>query len=126
MHLGTCAPQRFSQPASIHLPCCCVQLREEKQKEWEQRFAQALQRRESSHSDTSWLQSMPKHCVQESAAKGILIGSGLACAGVQVLFLLRSVQLLAELAMSGHQHIMPSGCNAHDTESTQEDDIGLR
>ena len=61
-----------------------MQLREEKQKEWEQRFAQALQRRESSHSDTSWLQSMPKHCVQETAAKGILIGSGLACAGVQV------------------------------------------
>ncbi|CAK0764240.1 hypothetical protein CVIRNUC_003138 [Coccomyxa viridis] len=78
-----------------------AKLREEKQKEWEQRFAQALQRRESSHSDTSWLQSMPKHCVQENAAKGILIGSGLACAGVQMAAVYITLSLLLRIPIKG-------------------------
>lgn len=41
----------------------------ERQKEWEQRFTEQLQKREQAHADSSWLQSMPQHCVQESRAK---------------------------------------------------------
>jgi hypothetical protein len=78
-----------------------VQLRAEKQKAWEQRFAELLQRRESSHSDTSWLQSMPQHCVQESRAKGFLVSSGLACAGVQVAAVYITLSLLLRIPIKG-------------------------
>lgn len=77
------------------------QLRAEKQKQWDQRFVELLQRREASHSDTSWLQSMPQHCVQETRAKGILVGSGLACAGVQVAAVYITLSLLLRIPIKG-------------------------
>ncbi len=45
------------------------QARMDRQREWEARFTEQLQKREQAHADSSWLQSMPQHCVQESRAK---------------------------------------------------------
>ena len=78
-----------------------AQLRADKQKMWDQRFAELLQKREASHSKTDWLQSMPQHCVQETKAQGILVGSGLACAGVQIAAVYITLSLLLRIPIKG-------------------------
>ena len=78
-----------------------VQLRADKQKQWDQRFAELLQKREASHSGSNWLESMPKHCVQETRAQGILVGTGLACAGVQIASVYITLSLLLRIPIKG-------------------------
>lgn len=78
-----------------------AQLRADKQKQWDQRFAELLQKREASHSGSNWLESMPKHCVQETRAQGILVGSGLACAGVQIASVYITLSLLLRIPIKG-------------------------
>lgn len=79
----------------------CIQVRAEKQKEWEQKFTEHLHRREQSHADVSWLQSMPQHCVQESRSKTLLIGSGLLAAALQLVAVYVMLSLLLRIPIKG-------------------------
>ena len=81
--------------------CVWAQLRADKQKQWEGRFAELLQKREASHAGQDWLQSMPQHCVQETRAKGILTGTGLACAGVQIASVYITLSLILSNPIKG-------------------------
>ncbi|CAL8467683.1 g7221 [Coccomyxa elongata] len=78
-----------------------ARVRAEKQKEWEQKFTEHLQRREQSHADVSWLQSMPQHCVQESRSKTLLIGSGLLAAALQLVAVYVILSLLLRIPIKG-------------------------
>jgi len=88
---------------SLVLTCCrvCVQVRAEKQREWEQKFTQHLQKREQTHADVSWLQSMPQHCVQESRAKTLLIGGGLLAAVLQLVAVYVILSLVLRIPIKG-------------------------
>ena len=44
---------------------------------------------------------MPQHCVQETRAQGILQGTGLACAGVQVASVYITLSLLLRIPIKG-------------------------
>jgi mannose/cellobiose epimerase-like protein (N-acyl-D-glucosamine 2-epimerase family) len=70
-------------------------MRQERQQEWEARFVEQLQKREALHSDASWLQSMPQHCVQESRAKVPRSDHHAVCAAVQCSWLLLTSALRA-------------------------------
>jgi hypothetical protein len=76
-------------------------VRLEKQKEWEQRFTEHLQKREQSHQDTSWLQSMPQHCLQENRAKTLLVGGGLVAAGLQLTAVYIILSLILRIPIKG-------------------------
>lgn len=78
-----------------------LKVRAEKQREWEQKFTQHLERREQSHADVSWLQSMPQHCVQENRSKSLLIGSGLVAACLQLAAVYVILSLLLRIPIKG-------------------------